>query len=171
MAFANRAARVTSCREFLRVADLHSLGAGLLSACSRPLVRADRRRMLATVVGFLHWSATCACHGNTLEPTACSLQARSGGTSPEYWCGWVLQLRAPRKRGKSQGRRSGQRPKPPFHYEVARRPPRQVARSHKFFVQTSIAKLCLGKDGEYAIANMNCSTPTMRTSRSSRCRV
>src|SRR5260370_40062312 len=23
---------------------------------------------------------------------ACSLQARSGGTSPEYWSGWVLQL-------------------------------------------------------------------------------
>ncbi len=35
--------------------------------------------------------------------------------------------RAPRKRGKSPGRRRGQRPKPPLHYEVARRPPRRVA--------------------------------------------
>jgi len=35
--------------------------------------------------------------------------------------------RPPRKRGKSPGRRSGQHPKPPLHYEVARRPPRRVA--------------------------------------------
>jgi hypothetical protein len=35
--------------------------------------------------------------------------------------------RAPRTRGKSPGRRTGQRPPPPLHYEVARRPPRRVA--------------------------------------------
>lgn len=35
--------------------------------------------------------------------------------------------RAPRKRGKSPGRQSGQRPKPPLHYQVARRPPRRAA--------------------------------------------
>lgn len=35
--------------------------------------------------------------------------------------------RAPRKRGKSPGRQKGQRPKPPLHYEVARRLPRRVA--------------------------------------------
>jgi hypothetical protein len=35
--------------------------------------------------------------------------------------------RAPRTRGKSPGRRAGQRPKPPLHYEVARRPPRRAA--------------------------------------------
>jgi Transposase DDE domain len=35
--------------------------------------------------------------------------------------------RAPRKRGKSPGRRKGQRPLPPPHYEVARRTPRRAA--------------------------------------------
>lgn len=35
--------------------------------------------------------------------------------------------RAPRKRGKSPGRQPGQRPRPPFHYQVARRPPPQAA--------------------------------------------
>ena len=35
--------------------------------------------------------------------------------------------RAPRKRGKSPGRRKGQRPVPPLHYEVARRTPRRAA--------------------------------------------
>ncbi len=35
--------------------------------------------------------------------------------------------RAPRKRGKSPGRRKGQRPLPPLHYEVARRTPRRAA--------------------------------------------
>ncbi len=35
--------------------------------------------------------------------------------------------RPPRKRGKSPGRRTGQRPKPPLHYQVARRPPQRVA--------------------------------------------
>jgi hypothetical protein len=35
--------------------------------------------------------------------------------------------RAPRRRGKSPGRQERCRPKPPLHYEVARRPPRRVA--------------------------------------------
>ena len=35
--------------------------------------------------------------------------------------------RAPRKRGKSPGRRKGYRPMPPLHYQVARRPPRRAA--------------------------------------------
>src|SRR5579859_3170540 len=35
--------------------------------------------------------------------------------------------RAPRKRGKSPGRRKGQRPVPALHYEVARRTPRRAA--------------------------------------------
>ena len=35
--------------------------------------------------------------------------------------------RAPRKRGKSPGRRKGQRPLPSLHYEVARRTPRRAA--------------------------------------------
>jgi hypothetical protein len=35
--------------------------------------------------------------------------------------------RAPRRRGKSPGRRIGQCPDPPLHYEVARRPPRRAA--------------------------------------------
>jgi hypothetical protein len=37
------------------------------------------------------------------------------------------QARVPHPRGKSPGRRTGQRPKPPLHYQVARRPPRQAA--------------------------------------------
>jgi len=35
--------------------------------------------------------------------------------------------RAPHRRGKSPGRQAGQRPAPPLHYEVARRPPRRAA--------------------------------------------
>jgi len=35
--------------------------------------------------------------------------------------------RAPHRRGKSPGRQIGQRPQPPLHYEVARRPPRRAA--------------------------------------------
>jgi len=35
--------------------------------------------------------------------------------------------RVPHRRGKSPGRQLGQRPQPPLHYEVARRPPRQAA--------------------------------------------
>jgi len=35
--------------------------------------------------------------------------------------------RAPRKRGKSPGRLTGQRPKPPLHYQVARRAPPRAA--------------------------------------------
>jgi len=35
--------------------------------------------------------------------------------------------RAPRKRGKSPGRQIGERPRPPLHYQVARRPPRRAA--------------------------------------------
>ena len=35
--------------------------------------------------------------------------------------------RAPRPRGKSPGRHAGQRPAPPLHYEVARRPPPRAA--------------------------------------------
>jgi hypothetical protein len=35
--------------------------------------------------------------------------------------------RAPRTRGKSPGRQTGQCPKPPVHYEVARRTPQSVA--------------------------------------------
>jgi len=45
---ANRAARVTSRREFLRASGSAQPGRRQLSACSRPLVLADRRRMLAT---------------------------------------------------------------------------------------------------------------------------
>jgi hypothetical protein len=32
------------------------------------------------------------CHGSALELTDCSRQVRFGGTSPEYWSGWVLRL-------------------------------------------------------------------------------
>jgi hypothetical protein len=35
--------------------------------------------------------------------------------------------RAPRPPGKSPGRLSGQRPRPPLHYAVARRPPPRAA--------------------------------------------
>ncbi len=35
--------------------------------------------------------------------------------------------RAPRTRGKSPGRQIGERPSPPLHYQVARRPPRRAA--------------------------------------------
>jgi len=58
---------------------------------------ADRRRLLAIVVAR-PLVRDVRCHGNILEPTACSLQVKSGGTSPEFWSGWYSGSRTSQAR-------------------------------------------------------------------------
>jgi hypothetical protein len=102
-------------------------------ACAVPAVdAADRRSWLVAAACWQLWLArplVSNVHLPWERPRPDALV--TPGQVQRRFSGILLRLgtpaRAPRRRGKSPGRCTGERPKLPLHYQVARRPPRRAA--------------------------------------------